>query len=571
MATKKAKPDGQYYLKCDDVEAYMSEIPIQDLPGVGSSTAYTLREANLITCGDLQNVSLPKLQVLVGKKFGETLYQFCRGIDQKGLTYAQIRKSVSAEVNYGIRFKTSEELETFLKQLCAEVHNRLNDIKRKTKNVTLKLMVRAKEAPVETSKFMGHGVCDHITKSVSLSQYTNDLETITRCILTTMKAVNIPPHELRGIGIQLSKLDDPTEQPEKPKENIIKNMFSKVIEKQKEAKEEENKNCGRKLSMEVENSKDKYENNANADKKKSPDAKKSITTKRGRPKAAGISRDLKSKPNIMGMLKDAAAKTSKPKLNAYELQIPDDIDQEVFNALPPDIKEEILRDRAKSSNQNCKANVNKEKLTTSKSTSQSLLNASDFLPSTSKAAELKQAKKMKKNIHKPAIASDSGQRMEVDPDFLAALPAELRLEIEQQLNEQTNKQKENSHSSIIHQTNPAALDIPRISSDNIFTQSNCIELLLAWLQSCNVPENYDVDLMCSNARELVRAKELDKLYDSLLYLGRLIIQKKYTENDCPWHLAFKMIAEAVQLEMLQVYDGRKLFLPIKINCAQCTN
>lgn len=571
MATKKAKPDGQFFLQCENVEAYMSEIPIQDLPGVGSSTSYTLKESNLITCGDLQNVSLPRLQMLVGKKFGETLYQFCRGIDQRGLTYGQIRKSVSAEVNYGIRFTAYVELENFLKQLCEEVHNRLKDIKRKTKCITLKLMVRAKEAPVETSKFMGHGVCDHITKSVSLSEFTNDLESITRCILATMKALNLPPNELRGIGIQLSKLDDPTEQQEKPKENIIKNMFSKVKEKQNAAKlhnKEENKMENKivvKPPIETEKLNNELSANKSPEPKKNLEISKSIATKRGRPKAAGSNKESKIKLNIMGMLKKQQSSS------ATEQTIPEDIDLEVFNALPLDIREEILNDRKKITNATSIPPLEKKEPSASKRTNQSLLNESDFLPSTSKAAQ--QKRDIRTNVQP--------QHMEVDPNFLDALPAELRLEIEEQIKRQ--RQSFNNHeqsyrpitppptSNIgqLKQNNCDSVAASKISSDNIFTQYNCIQLLLSWLKSCDVPENYDVDLMCSNARELVRAKELDKLYESLLYLGRLIKQQKYATNDCPWHLAFKMILEAVQTEMLQVYDGRKLFLPVNIKCDKC--
>ena len=40
--------------------------------------------------------------------------------------------------------------------------------------LTLKLKVRAKDAPVETAKFMGHGVCDSISRSVSLAAPTRD-------------------------------------------------------------------------------------------------------------------------------------------------------------------------------------------------------------------------------------------------------------------------------------------------------------------------------------------------------------------------------------------------------------
>lgn len=137
---------------------------------------------------------------------------------------------MSAEVNYGIRFTKYEELEKFLQQLSVEVHNRLTEIKRKTKSITLKLMVRAAEAPVETSKFMGHGVCDNQTKSVLLKETTNDVEVITSHVLKLMKESGFPPHELRGIGIHLSRLEDVAET---KKENVIKNMFFKMSEKQK--------------------------------------------------------------------------------------------------------------------------------------------------------------------------------------------------------------------------------------------------------------------------------------------------------------------------------------------------
>jgi len=48
---------------------------------------------------------------------------------------------VSAEVNYGIRFKNKAESENFVRQLCDEVEKRLDDIEMNGKTVTLKLMV----------------------------------------------------------------------------------------------------------------------------------------------------------------------------------------------------------------------------------------------------------------------------------------------------------------------------------------------------------------------------------------------------------------------------------------------
>lgn len=90
MATKHAKPNGQFHLQHGNVEEYFDEIPISDLPGVGYSTTQKCNNLGLKTCADLRQVSLPKLQQNLGKKMGEMLYQNCRGIDNK-----VINKSVS--------------------------------------------------------------------------------------------------------------------------------------------------------------------------------------------------------------------------------------------------------------------------------------------------------------------------------------------------------------------------------------------------------------------------------------------------------------------------------------------
>lgn len=80
---------------------------------------------------------------------------------------------MSAEVNYGIRFTIDADVERFVRQMCGEVSQRLRAVALQGRCVTLKLKVRAKNAPVETAKFMGHGVCDNIAKSVSLACCTD--------------------------------------------------------------------------------------------------------------------------------------------------------------------------------------------------------------------------------------------------------------------------------------------------------------------------------------------------------------------------------------------------------------
>ena len=65
-----------------------------------------LENMKVRTCGDLQKVSLDVLQKEFGPKTGQSLYRYCRGQDDRRVQTDHQRKSVSAEVNYGIRFTT---------------------------------------------------------------------------------------------------------------------------------------------------------------------------------------------------------------------------------------------------------------------------------------------------------------------------------------------------------------------------------------------------------------------------------------------------------------------------------
>uniref|UniRef100_T1HD53 DNA repair protein REV1 n=1 Tax=Rhodnius prolixus TaxID=13249 RepID=T1HD53_RHOPR len=221
LATKKAKPDGQFYLNEENIVSFMHSLPVSDLPGVGGSTSYKLRNMGIKTCGDLQNTSLTCLQEEFGKRLGETLHKNCFGNDDKPLQFHHVRKSVSADINYGIRFQNDDERDKFLKKLSEEVSNRLNSVKMKGRSVTLKLMVRSKDAPEETAKYLGHGVCDQISKGTTLPTATSDASLILREVLKIMKNVSINCKELRGIGIQISRLES-----QLPPDNKLKQFLT---------------------------------------------------------------------------------------------------------------------------------------------------------------------------------------------------------------------------------------------------------------------------------------------------------------------------------------------------------
>lgn len=206
LCTKKAKPNGAFYLSAHQVEHFMHSIPLQDMPGVGRATLKKL--GLLTTCGGLQKEwPLERLQKQLGVKAGKGLYEHVRGHDTRPFDFSgqHKRKSVSAEVNYGIRLQTVEDLDRFVGQLSQEVSERLQGLK--GRGVTVKIMVRSDHAPVETSKFLGHGVCDNMSRSVTLCAVTSDSKVIKSEALKLIGGLKLQIKDLRGLGIQMSKLE----------------------------------------------------------------------------------------------------------------------------------------------------------------------------------------------------------------------------------------------------------------------------------------------------------------------------------------------------------------------------
>ncbi|XP_075772986.1 DNA repair protein REV1 isoform X1 [Pelodiscus sinensis] len=206
MATRKAKPDGQYHLKPEEVDDFIRGQLVSNLPGVGRSMESKLASLGIKTCGDLQYLTMSKLQKEFGPKTGQMLYRFCRGLDDRPVRTEKERKSVSAEINYGIRFTQPKEAEAFLLSLSEEIQHRLEAAGMKGKRLTLKIMVRKAGAPVEPAKYGGHGICDNIARTVTLDHATDSAKVIGKETLNMFHTMKLNISDMRGVGIQVHQL-----------------------------------------------------------------------------------------------------------------------------------------------------------------------------------------------------------------------------------------------------------------------------------------------------------------------------------------------------------------------------
>jgi len=114
------KPDGQFEIRTEEVDAFMLELPVEKIWGVGKRTAEKLHRMKLKTCGDLQQRTLVELDQSFGK-FGQQLYELCRGLDQRSVNPDRERKSVSNERTFSDDVKTVEEGELRLVDLLDEL------------------------------------------------------------------------------------------------------------------------------------------------------------------------------------------------------------------------------------------------------------------------------------------------------------------------------------------------------------------------------------------------------------------------------------------------------------------
>ncbi|TKY71257.1 DNA repair protein REV1 [Spatholobus suberectus] len=206
IATRTAKPNGQYHITTEKVEDHLCQLPISALPGIGYVLQEKLKKQNVYTCGQLCMISKASLQKDYGMKTGEMLWNYSRGIDNRLVGGFQESKSVGADVNWGVRFKDIKDCEHFLINLCKEVSLRLQCCGVQGRTFTLKIKKRRKDAD-EPAKFMGCGDCENLSHSVTIPLATDNLEILQRIVKQLFGCFYIDVKEIRGIGLQVSRLE----------------------------------------------------------------------------------------------------------------------------------------------------------------------------------------------------------------------------------------------------------------------------------------------------------------------------------------------------------------------------
>ena len=223
LATKRAKPDGAFHVSLAAAPALMSSLPAAELPGVGRGAMKKLAAAGVgggggvggeleLTCADVVSAPLTSLQRALGPKAGVALRDAARGVDTRAWEARPPRRSVGAQVTWGVRFVEASEAVAFVTKLVTEVATRMKRVRVKGKSLTLKILRAVANAPESMMKGnIGHGACDSLTRTITLSSFTDAAAALASNATKLLADLNIPADQIRGVGVQVSKLDsDPS-------------------------------------------------------------------------------------------------------------------------------------------------------------------------------------------------------------------------------------------------------------------------------------------------------------------------------------------------------------------------
>ncbi|MDO8954443.1 MAG: DNA polymerase IV [Gammaproteobacteria bacterium] len=118
------KPNSQTVIIPSKIAEFVAPLAVEQIWGVGKKTAEKLQAIGMKTCADLQTLTLEQLIQQFGK-FGTSLYEFCRGIDEREVEPNRVAKSRSIENTYLKDLPDLEACMLELPELYAQLQFRL--------------------------------------------------------------------------------------------------------------------------------------------------------------------------------------------------------------------------------------------------------------------------------------------------------------------------------------------------------------------------------------------------------------------------------------------------------------
>jgi DNA polymerase IV len=195
LASDWRKPDGLFVIQPEDVDGFLSPLPVGRLPGVGKVTEAKLEKLGIRTVTNLRSLDLPTLESHFGR-YGQRLYELSRGIDNSPVVPNRPTKSISAEDTFE-RDVPLTDTEPMIRRLAEKLWSAARKESRIARTVVLKL---------KTSEF------NILTRSHTPDAPPSSCEELTNIALVLRERVKLSADQrFRLVGVGLSNFREPDE------------------------------------------------------------------------------------------------------------------------------------------------------------------------------------------------------------------------------------------------------------------------------------------------------------------------------------------------------------------------
>jgi DNA polymerase-4 len=139
LASDINKPNGIFTVAPHQVDAFIVKMPVERIWGIGKVTAKRMHELGIKNCLDMQAHTRSDLIHHFGR-FGDVLYDFCRGHDDRDVETEHERKSLGTEETFSKDLTNFEEMKTHIVRMSQEIKESLEKYEDKTvKNLHVKI------------------------------------------------------------------------------------------------------------------------------------------------------------------------------------------------------------------------------------------------------------------------------------------------------------------------------------------------------------------------------------------------------------------------------------------------
>ena len=195
IASDEKKPDGLFVIRPQDVAAFVYQLPLGKIPGIGKATQAKLEGLGWRTCGDLQVVPVERLTQVFGGR-GGYFHKMALGQDDRAVQPHRLRKSVGIEDTFAEDHSDPAWLQAKLRELAQRLETRLRKSGLKGRTLTLK---------VRFSDFRT------ITRSRSVEACTDEAKVWLPIAQELFSASVKPGQALRLLGLSVAHLDNEPE------------------------------------------------------------------------------------------------------------------------------------------------------------------------------------------------------------------------------------------------------------------------------------------------------------------------------------------------------------------------